>query len=46
MAECVVCGKELEESQMTAEVEHDGDSGYVCCPLCQSEYQDSPGEYL
>ncbi|WP_254536978.1 hypothetical protein [Halomarina litorea] len=46
MVECVVCDKELDEAQMESEVEHEGNSGYVCCPTCEDEFEDSPGQYL
>lgn len=38
MATCEVCGKELDAALMTDEVEEDGGTIYLCCPLCQEEY--------
>lgn len=46
MVECVVCEKELDAEQMETEVEHDGSSGYVCCPTCEDVFEESPGQYL
>lgn len=45
MAECVVCGKELESSEMETQVEHEGNEYSVCCPECQSQFEDSPEQY-
>jgi hypothetical protein len=38
MAECTVCGKELEADLMTEELEEDDGTVYLCCPLCRDEY--------
>jgi YHS domain-containing protein len=40
MAECTVCGKELDAELMTEEREEDGGTIYLCCPLCQSHYDE------
>jgi hypothetical protein len=38
MAECTVCGKELDADQMSEQREENGETVYLCCPQCQEEY--------
>ena len=38
MAECTVCGKELDADQMSEQREENGEPVYLCCPQCQEEY--------
>ena len=45
MAECVVCDKELESSEMEDQIDHEGESYYVCCPECEDEFEESPEDY-
>ena len=39
MAECELCGKELDAERMTDEREADGETVYLCCPRCVEDYE-------
>jgi hypothetical protein len=39
MAECELCGKELDAERMTDEREADGETVYLCCPQCVEDYE-------
>ena len=38
MAECELCGKELDAELMSDEREEDGETIYLCCPHCVGDY--------
>ncbi len=45
MAECTVCGKELDADVMTDEKDYAGETYYVCCPNCEDDFEENPDQY-
>ncbi len=41
-----VCGKRMNPNKAYATVEQDGKLFYLCCPQCQSMFEDDPDEYV
>ena len=40
-----VCRKRIQRGRAQAVVEYEGISYFVCCPLCQAEFERSPARY-
>ena len=40
-----VCGKRINRHRAQAAIEYEGVVYYVCCPLCQSEFESDPDRY-
>lgn len=40
-----VCGKRLNRGKAHAIVGHEGVNYFLCCPLCQTEFERSPQRY-
>lgn len=40
-----VCGKRIKPQRAHVAVEHEGFTYYLCCPLCQAEFERSPRKY-
>ncbi len=41
-----VCGKRLNRNKAHIEVEYEGEIFYLCCPLCQREFEKNPEKYV
>lgn len=41
-----VCGRVLEENEVHIRVHHQGAAYSVCCPLCQTEFERHPEQYV
>lgn len=41
-----VCGRPLTSEQAHKVLEYDGNLYFLCCPLCQAEFESSPVHYL
>ena len=41
-----VCGKRLNANKAHIVVNHEGRDYYLCCPLCQKEFERNPRKYL
>ena len=40
-----VCGRRVNRHQAQAALEYDRITYYLCCPLCQTEFERFPGKY-
>jgi YHS domain-containing protein len=40
-----VCGKRINRHRAQAAIEHEGTVYYVCCPLCQTQFERDPARY-
>jgi YHS domain-containing protein len=40
-----VCGKRINRNRAYVSVQHEGHVYYLCCPLCQREFERDPREY-
>ena len=40
-----VCGTRINRHKAQAAVEYEGTVYYLCCPLCQSEFERDPGHF-
>lgn len=41
-----VCGKRITRNGAHIVLEHEGESYYLCCPLCQAEFERDPDRYV
>ncbi len=41
-----VCGKRVNRNKAHIVVEYDKERYYLCCPMCQSEFEKNPHKYL
>lgn len=41
-----VCGKKINANKAYVLIEYKGDMYYLCCPLCQSEFEKTPEKYI
>ena len=41
-----VCGKKINANKAYVLIEYKGDMYYLCCPLCQSEFEKAPEKYI
>lgn len=41
-----VCGKKVNRQKVQAAVKHEGETYYLCCPVCQSLFERDPGFYI
>jgi YHS domain-containing protein len=40
-----VCGKRIHRNHAHAHIEYERITYYLCCPLCQAEFQAAPGQF-
>ena len=40
-----VCGKRINRNKTHITIEHEGQEYFLCCPLCQSEFEKNPEKY-
>lgn len=40
-----VCDKRINRHSAQTSIEYQGTVYYVCCPLCQAEFERDPGRY-
>ena len=40
-----VCGKRVHRGRVHAVIEYEGVTYYLCCPLCQSQFEREPKTY-
>ena len=43
---CPVCGMKVNRNKAYARLEYKNDTYYLCCPMCQSEFEKDPEKYL
>jgi YHS domain-containing protein len=41
-----VCGKKVNPNKAYARVEYRGETYYLCCPLCQREFERDPDKFI
>jgi YHS domain-containing protein len=41
-----VCGKKINRNKVHAKVKYNNETYYLCCPLCQSEFEKDPEKYI
>jgi YHS domain-containing protein len=41
-----VCGKRINRNKAHIELEHEGETYLLCCPKCQSEFEQHPEKYV
>jgi YHS domain-containing protein len=41
-----VCGKRINRNKAHITIEYEQEKYYLCCPLCQSEFEKDPRKYL
>lgn len=41
-----VCGKKMNRNKAYFTIEYKGKSYYLCCPLCQKEFEKDPERYV
>lgn len=41
-----VCGKKINRNKAHATLKYEGYTVYLCCPLCQAEFESNPKKYL
>lgn len=46
MNRCPVCNKKVNPNKAYAKVNYKGEQYFVCCPLCQREFEKSPEGFL
>lgn len=40
-----VCGKRLKRQRSHITIDYEGATYYLCCPLCQAEFERNPQKY-
>lgn len=40
-----VCGKRINQNKAYVQLMYKGEMYYLCCPLCQSEFEKEPERY-
>lgn len=40
-----VCGKKINPNKAYVQIEYKNEMYYLCCPLCQSEFEKEPDKY-
>ena len=40
-----VCGKRVNVNEAYVQITYKGEMFYLCCPLCQSEFEKEPEKY-
>ena len=40
-----VCGKRIKRQRSHISIEYRGTTYYLCCPLCQAEFERNPDKY-
>lgn len=41
-----VCKRKMNRNKAYVTIEYKGGKYYLCCPLCQSEFEKDPGKYI
>ncbi len=41
-----VCGKKINKNKAHAKVKYNKQIYYLCCPLCQAEFESQPMKYI
>ncbi|VAX27811.1 hypothetical protein MNBD_IGNAVI01-220 [hydrothermal vent metagenome] len=41
-----VCGRKMNPNKSHAKIKYGGEIYYLCCPLCQSEFEKEPDKYI
>ncbi len=41
-----VCGKRLNANKAHIVLIYEGEKYYLCCPLCQREFEENPKKYI
>ncbi len=41
-----VCGKRVNANKAHIVITHEGEDYYLCCPLCQKEFEQNPKKYV
>lgn len=40
-----VCGKKINPNKAYAKIKYEKETYYLCCPLCQSEFESDPRKF-
>lgn len=43
---CIVCGVRINRNKAYARKEYKGIKYFLCCPLCQKEFERDPEKYI
>lgn len=41
-----VCGKKMNPNKSYVKIKYGKETYYLCCPLCQSEFEKDPQKYI
>ncbi len=41
-----VCGKKMNVNKAHIVIDYQGEEYYLCCPLCQREFEQNPQKYI
>ncbi len=41
-----VCGKKVNANKAYVQIVYEGTTYYLCCPLCQSQFEKDPKKYI
>ncbi len=41
-----VCGKKINRQKAQVQIKHKGYGYFLCCPLCQGEFEQNPEKYV
>jgi YHS domain-containing protein len=41
-----VCGKKMNPNKAHITIQYNGMKYYLCCPLCQAEFENDPEKYI
>ena len=41
-----VCGRKMNPNKAYVQIEYKNEMFYLCCPLCQSEFEKEPEKYI
>jgi YHS domain-containing protein len=41
-----VCGKKINPNKAYAKVKYGKETYYICCPLCQAEFEKDPDKFI
>lgn len=46
MNRCLVCKKKVNANKAYAKVNYNGEVYFLCCPLCQREFEKEPEKFV
>ncbi|MFQ6093478.1 MAG: YHS domain-containing protein [bacterium] len=46
MLRCAVCKQRTNQNKAHISIWYEGETYYLCCPLCQAEFEREPEKYI